>query len=100
MTAFRAILERSSGKDLLELEPDRLLVTDKINEIMERLKGQQWLTFGSLFEHDLSRLNVLTTFLALLEVVKLQLVRVYQDVPFGTILISRRVAPDDDLPRS
>jgi segregation and condensation protein A len=97
LAAFKGILERSSQKDLLELHPDRLQVSDKINEIMERLKTQQWMTFGSLFENDLSRLNLLTTFLALLEIVKLQLVRVYQDVPFGTILISRRVDPEDDV---
>ncbi|MGO9567604.1 MAG: segregation/condensation protein A, partial [Desulfomonilaceae bacterium] len=64
---------------------------DKIQQILERLKTQQWATFGSLFEEDFSRLNILTTFLALLELVKLQLVRAYQDAPFGTILISRRV---------
>jgi chromatin segregation and condensation protein Rec8/ScpA/Scc1 (kleisin family) len=75
-------------------------VKDKINEILNRLQGRDWLTFGALFEDDFSRLNVLTTFLALLEIVKLQLVRVYQDVPFGTILISRRVPLDGEAVQS
>ena len=95
LAAFRDILERTSRRDLIELEPDRLLVKDKIREILERVKTQQWITFGSLFEEDVSRVNVLTTFLALLETVKLQLVRVYQDQPFGTLLISRRASLDD-----
>ncbi len=56
------------------------------------MNHQKWITFGTLFEDDCSRLNMITTFLALLEVVKLQLVRVYQDVAFGTILISKRVS--------
>ncbi len=92
LDAFRSLLERTSRKDLIEVEPDRLLVKDKINEILERLNRQKWVTFGTLFEDDCSRLNMITTFLALLEVVKLQLVRVYQDVAFGTILISKRVS--------
>lgn len=91
LDALREVLDRTSRRDLIELEPERLLVKDKINVILERLKKHEWITFASLFEEDLSRLNVLTTFLALLEVVKLQLVRIYQDSPFGTILISRRL---------
>ena len=73
--ALRGLLERTARRDLIELEPERLLVKDKIHQILEQLRTQQWITFGSLFEEDFSRLNILTTFLALLELVKLQLVR-------------------------
>ncbi|MBI5568461.1 MAG: segregation/condensation protein A [Desulfomonile tiedjei] len=90
--ALRELLARTPRRDLIELEPDRLLVKDKMREILERLELDPILTFGSIFEENLSRLNVLTTFLALLELVKLHLVSVYQDVPFGTILISRQDA--------
>jgi segregation and condensation protein A len=100
LEAFKGLMARTARKDLIELEPDRLLVKDKINEILNRLQGRDWLTFGALFEDDFSRLNVLTTFLALLEIVKLQLVRIYQDAPFGTILISRRVPLDGEAVQS
>jgi segregation and condensation protein A len=100
LEAFKGLMARTARKDLIELEPDRLLVKDKINEILTRLQGRDWLTFGALFEDDFSRLNVLTTFLALLEIVKLQLVRIYQDAPFGTILISRRVPLDGEAARN
>jgi segregation and condensation protein A len=92
IAAFRDLVRRTARRDLLEIEPDRLSVKDKISEIMERLREREWITFGSLFDLDASRANLLTTLLALLEVVRLQVVRVYQDRPFGTILISRRVA--------
>lgn len=95
IAAFKALLERTGRRDLLEVQPDRLSIKDKIREILDELKGRPWTTFGALFAEDASRLNLLTTFLALLELVKLQLVRVYQDVPFGTILISRRLPPDE-----
>jgi segregation and condensation protein A len=98
--ALRDLLERTTRRDLLEIEPDRLSVKDKINELLERLKQREWLTFVSLFDEDTTRINLLTTFLALLELVKLQLVRIYQDKPFGTILISRRFAPQDYGDRS
>ena len=96
IAAMRGILERSENSDLLELEPERLQVKDKIRDILYCLRSQESVTLESLFEKDRSRLNVLTTFLAVLEIVKLQLVRLYQDMPFGTIVISRRVPLDDD----
>jgi len=95
LCALREILQRTSRRDLIQVEPDRLAVQDKIREILGKLDNHRWITFGSLFEEDISRINVITTFLALLEIVKLQLVIIYQDVPFGTILISRPFATDD-----
>ncbi|MBM3298876.1 MAG: segregation/condensation protein A [Deltaproteobacteria bacterium] len=95
LEAFREVIERTPRRDLIEVEPDRLLVKDKIREILEKLESHELITFATLFDEDVTRLNILTTFLALLEIVKLQLVRVYQDKPFGTILISRRVPLKD-----
>jgi segregation and condensation protein A len=87
--ALRDVLERIRGREPIEIEPERILVKDKIRRILERLGTREWITFGSLFDEDSSRLDVLTTFLALLETVKMSLVSAYQDAPYGTILISR-----------
>lgn len=89
LSAFAALLARTTRRDLLEIEPDRLLVQDKINDILRRMETAEWITFEALFDQDSSRLNIITTFLALLELVKLNLVRVYQDAPFETILIAK-----------
>lgn len=94
LRSLRELLTRTARRDLIELEPERLQVKDKIHEILERLNSSPQITFRSLFEASASRANILTTFLALLEIMKLQLVRVYQDEPFGTILISKRVERD------
>jgi segregation and condensation protein A len=94
IAAMRGILERAGNQDLIELQPERLQVKDKIHYILDCLRSQESVTFESLFEGDSTRLNILTTFLAVLEIVKLQLVRLYQDVPFGTIIVSRRVPLD------
>ena len=91
---LRELLARTARRDLIELEPERLKVQDKIHDILERLNINPQITFRSLFEASASRINILTTFLALLEIMKLQLVRVYQDEAFGTILISKRILPE------
>ncbi|MCA1960939.1 MAG: segregation/condensation protein A [Desulfomonile sp.] len=96
LLAFRDVLARTSRRDLLEIEPDRLSIRDKIHEILSRLKDADCITFQSLFAEQADRHDLLVTFLALLEVVKLRLVRVHQDKPFGTILVSRRVPLETD----
>jgi segregation and condensation protein A len=96
LMALRELLARSPRRDLLELQPDRLLVQDKIREIMDRLSSVQEISFDALFGTEFSRLNVLTTFLALLQLMKLQLVRTYQYAPFSPILITRRGGEDTE----
>ena len=67
-----------------------LAIKDRIAVIIDMISKRQWVTFRSLFDDDLTRVQVVTTFLALLEVVKMGIAKIYQDVPFGAILISRR----------
>ena len=89
LEAFRTVVSKTARRDLIELEPERLLVKDKINEILEILQQNESILFESLFTKDKSKLNLLTNFLALLELVKLQLVSVYQEKAFGSILMKR-----------
>ena len=96
LLALRDLLARTPRRDLLELEPDRLLVQDKIRQIMELLDSVQEISFESLFGTEISRLNVLTTFLAVLELMKLRLVHAYQYAAFSPILISRRGEDDPE----
>ncbi len=87
--ALQGILDRNPGKRLLEIIPDNLTVRDKMNTILEALEGQESLGFEVLFEASCHRLVIIVTFLALLELIRLRTVRVYQAESFGPILISR-----------
>ena len=49
------------------------------------------MSFEQLFEGATSRVLVVVTFLAILEMVRLRVFRIYQQKPFGTIHISRLV---------
>lgn len=88
--ALRDVVERTSRLDLLIVEPEILDIKDKIKLIIDLISKRQWVTFRSLFDDDLTRTQIITTFLALLEVVKMGIATIYQDVPFGPILISRK----------
>ena len=87
--ALQGILNRNPGKKLLEILPDNLTVRDRMNVILEALEGQESIGFEALFDASSHRLLIIVTFLALLELIRLRTVRVYQAESFGPILVSR-----------
>ncbi len=66
---------------------DRFTVADKIKDIVSRLKASNSLQFTQLFEEDMTRGEVINTFLAVLELLKNQLVACRQEQDFGEIEI-------------
>jgi segregation and condensation protein A len=87
--ALQEILNRNPGKKLLEIIPDNLTVRDRMNVLLEALEGQESIGFEALFEASCHRLVIIVTFLALLELIRLRTVRVYQAENFGPIMVSR-----------
>lgn len=87
--ALQGILSRNPGKKLIEIIPDNLTVRDRMNAILEALEGQESTSFESLFDVACHRLVVIVTFLAMLELIRLRTVRVFQAESFGPILVSR-----------
>lgn len=87
--ALQGVLNRNPGRQLLEILPDNLTVRDRMNVILETLEGLESVGFEALFEATCHRLVIIVTFLALLELIRLRTVRVYQAENFGPILVSR-----------
>lgn len=65
--------------------PPKITIREKINLISTRLQKDRRITFNELFSNNLLRLDVVVTFLALLELVKRHLVMVTQESLFGDI---------------
>jgi segregation and condensation protein A len=93
------VLARLPAGSLVEIVPENLTVKDRMNVILEALDTKESVTFQSLFEGQTHRLVVIVSFLALLDLVKLRLVRLFQGEAFGAILVKRSFAPiTDDEP--
>jgi segregation and condensation protein A len=75
--------------------PARVTIREKITLITEHLRHRKSISFRSLLDHDNSRLEVVVTFLALLELIKRHLVRVSQEGLFGDISLEVSEAWDD-----
>jgi segregation and condensation protein A len=91
--AFQDILRRAPAKTLVELTPDHLTVKDRMNHVLERLEEAATVTFEELFRPEEGRLVLIVTFLALLELIRVKLVRAFQSEVFGSILIVRAFLP-------
>jgi segregation and condensation protein A len=74
---------------------ERFSITEKISELMDRLKVHERLTFHEIFEPDTSRAELIITFLAILEMTRLRLTRLIQAEPLAPIYIELLVREDE-----
>ena len=85
--AFHEVVERFKEQIVLEVEHDPVTVEEKIAEIRRLLKVQQEVLFSFFFRHKISRLHLAVTLVALLELARLQEVRLSQKGVFKDIRI-------------
>ncbi len=91
LSAFRKIMKNIVSDDAYEISADEVSVTEKINSIMEILGATPHITFESLFSDITRRMELVATFLALLELIRLKLVKIQQIKRFGAIRIFKAV---------
>jgi segregation and condensation protein A len=89
LEAFRQVLERVKLESVHEVILEHLSVEDKIQEILTLLgRENRSMAFHRLFPEQASRRVVVITLLAILELVKMKRIRIFQLVPFETIRVS------------
>jgi segregation and condensation protein A len=99
--AFEGVLKRARIKLSHDVVIDRISITDKINQLVDRLQKEQEIPFEACFglpaqdtqQSDLAasvdRFEVVITFLAILEMTRLHLLELKQHEDRGTILLCR-----------
>ena len=92
MEAFRRLWEKMPEDVVHEITVDRITLQDKIHELLERLGTAESLSFEDLLAPETTRRGMVLSFLALLELARLRVIRVMQAVQFGTIRIEKAVA--------
>lgn len=83
--AFKRILDNVSEEHRVDMTTERISVRERIGEIIEVLESKGSITFSELFTVPYDKAQIVVTFLALLEMVKLSLIRVAQYVQTGII---------------
>lgn len=83
--AFQKILEKIPDDVQLEFTPDKISVKERITQITDILEAKGSVTFDQLFSEQPDKAEVIVTFLAVLEMVKLTLIRIAQHAQTGVM---------------
>jgi segregation and condensation protein A len=88
LTAFKRVLEQAP-REVGQILREQITVEAKIREVLDLLAEQPSLSFEELFSHGRRRIDLIVTFLALLELIRLKQVVALQAEVFGPIRICR-----------
>ena len=93
ISAFRAVVERAKARPKLYLPSEQIPIEDRIEQLMMRLSETEACGFEDLFEDVQTKAGLVVTFLALLEMIRLKLIRVFQTGVVGPIRVYKRARP-------
>ena len=95
IAAFRAVVERAKQRPKLYLPGEQIPIEDRIEQLLSRLSETNACGFEDLFADVQTRPGLIVTFLALLEMIRLKLIRVFQSGALGPIRVYKRARPAD-----
>jgi segregation and condensation protein A len=95
LSAFQAVVQRAKLRPKVLLPAAEIPVEVRIEQILARLSETEACGFDELFADVDDRAGLIVTFLALLEMIRLRMVRVFQAGHFGQLRVYRRPRPAD-----
>jgi len=85
--AFYKIVSTMEKGELLEINTEKMSLAERMNEIMDKLAEKRNLTFMELLGEHANRRMLIYTFLAILELMRQRMIRIYQASSFGVIRV-------------
>ena len=96
LDAFQSVLLQGEQTQEHEIDFERISISDKIGQLAELLRDAGRLPFTELFARGAGRAELIITFLAILEMTKLRMTRLFQEGPLEEIYVELTVSDDDD----
>jgi segregation and condensation protein A len=90
LRAFQRVLDELPDNVIREIEREEVTVVQKINEILDMLEAKEFILFHEAFAKGRTKVAVLATFLAMLELAKMRSVLIRQSALFSEIHIYKR----------
>jgi len=94
---FQQLLRQAPTKTYHEVDSEQVSIVERINHILGRIAHENSIAFTDLFASRPERQELVATFLAMLELVKMRTIRLMQNTRFGSIWLFPAV-PEDELP--
>jgi segregation and condensation protein A len=99
ISAFKELLDRRKTLLAHEVDSQGKSIEQRIEELLLLLKEGESLEFLDLFAAQETKADMIVTFLALLELIRLKRIKVYQRGIFGPIRVFRPVGPEPEAPQ-
>lgn len=90
LLAFKDVLHRADMFESHHISREKLSTRERMANVLERLRGREFVPFVALFPIEEGRAGVVVTFLAVLELVKESLIELIQNEPFTPIHVKAR----------
>ena len=94
-SVLRRFQEKTSGQR--EIYEDKWTVSEKMEFVLKTITERATVKFSELFEQAANRAEVVCTFLAILELIRLRQLACVQPEPFAEIEVSKAVAPVEPM---
>jgi segregation and condensation protein A len=92
LLAFAEVMARANMFESHHIQREALSTRERMSQVLERLSGESFMPFVSLFKAEEGRMGVVVTFLAIMELIKESLVEIVQTEAFGPIHVKARVS--------
>jgi len=99
ISAFKELLDRRKTLLAHEVEHEGKSIEQRIEELLDQIHEGESLEFLDLFRSQETKGDMIVTFLALLELIRLKRVKVYQRASFDAIRVFRPVGPAEGAPQ-
>lgn len=96
LLALKDVFQRAEMFEHHHVSREKLSTRERMARVLDVLQGREFAPFISLFDASEGRLGVVVTFIAVLELVKNQLVELIQADPFSPIHVRARAAVMDE----
>jgi len=93
--AFRRILAKIPKESFHEVGSENISIADRISDILEYLQGRDSVDFEELFVGSNTREFIVASFLAILELCRLRMIRLLQFENYGRILVRSAIIIED-----
>ncbi|MEF9951838.1 MAG: segregation/condensation protein A [Clostridium sp.] len=97
MVAFKNIMDNFDNRHKSEkrvyenISQDKFTIEEKMDYLRELLNNSEKIRFNTIFKEASSKIEIIVTFIAMLELIKIREIYVYQHKNFETIIIERQV---------
>lgn len=92
LVAFAEVMARANMFESHHIQREALSTRERMSQVLERLSGESFMPFVSLFRAEEGRMGVVVTFLAIMELIKESLVEIVQTEAFGPIHVKARAS--------